>query len=201
MYSAEVVMHEVDRNRRDMILNLLGKCVRKPRETAHPHPHRKILSFNVASADVRRIRVSTDDFHISADAARWRIAPHLFIRWCSVNLLQLRVVHIHSERALDSLKVSLVTVCRYLHATLDAASAILHELFCPSRIPSANEVRDAEFRIGVYCRPRPSITPSFGFLFGTNVLCLCTNKTPHLVTLNASDADFSDVSIVEGCTR
>jgi hypothetical protein len=37
----------MQRNRRLVILNLLGKSIRQPREPAHLHPHRQVLPFRM----------------------------------------------------------------------------------------------------------------------------------------------------------
>jgi hypothetical protein len=47
--AAEVVVHEVQRNCVPVVLQLLAESACQPRKTAHPHPHRKVLSFNKRS--------------------------------------------------------------------------------------------------------------------------------------------------------
>lgn len=52
----EVVVHEVQRNRVRVHLDLLGKRIRQAREAAIVHPHRQVLTLDVGCGDVRSIR-------------------------------------------------------------------------------------------------------------------------------------------------
>jgi len=47
------------------------------------------------------IGIAAHDFQFAADAPRGRIAPSFFVGSCAVNLLQLRVVALRSERLFD----------------------------------------------------------------------------------------------------
>src|SRR5271166_5705574 len=126
--------------------------------------------------------VPAHDFHVTADALRRRIA-RVILCGSAVDFLQLGVVAIHSECAFDGFKVSAVTVCSDLHAASDPAGAIVHKVHCPSRIPSAYEVRNDHLGIGVDSNPRPNIAPAFLLLFGAGVLCLGSDELPNLVGL------------------
>jgi hypothetical protein len=53
MNPAEIVVHAVERNRGDMILDLLGESVRQPSKPAHVHSHREVLALDVAGGDVQ----------------------------------------------------------------------------------------------------------------------------------------------------
>ncbi len=63
----EVVVHEVERNGGNVMLHTFTKGIREPGESAHVHPHREVLAFNVASADVLLIRGSGDVLTLAAN--------------------------------------------------------------------------------------------------------------------------------------
>src|SRR5207253_804029 len=107
-------------------------------ETAHPHSHRQIVTLNKTGADVLGIRITADNLLVSADALGRTITAHLGIRRCAVYLLQLCIFNVSAKRIFDCLKISFVTIRRDLHTALDAPSAVLHEVFRPSAVPSAD---------------------------------------------------------------
>ena len=49
MHAAEIVVREIDCNHVAVILELLGKGVRQPRESLDTHAQIQVLPFNVAS--------------------------------------------------------------------------------------------------------------------------------------------------------
>jgi hypothetical protein len=63
VYPARIVVHVVKRNRVAVILNLLGKSVCQPRETAHLHTHSEILALNVAGRNVLGIRLADNRYY------------------------------------------------------------------------------------------------------------------------------------------
>ena len=52
VYSHEVVIGEVERQRVRVVLSLFAERIGQPREPAHGHPHREVLSLGIAGADV-----------------------------------------------------------------------------------------------------------------------------------------------------
>jgi hypothetical protein len=76
----------VNGDHRSEILIFLRESIGQTCEAAHRHPHRKILTLNIACADVIGIGIPAHDFHITADADRWRIAGFILAE-CSINLL------------------------------------------------------------------------------------------------------------------
>lgn len=84
-----------------MVLYLLGERICEPRETANAHSHGKVLSLHETGRNVPRVWVSTDRFHITADALCGGV-PGVILDTGTANLLQLRVVHICTECTFDS---------------------------------------------------------------------------------------------------
>jgi hypothetical protein len=108
--SNEVAIHEVERDRIGVIVELLAERVGEPGKAPHVHPHRKVLALHIACRDVLRIRISHYNLAVASDARRRRVSFFGFLRR-AVNLLEGSEVHIHAERALYSLQVGFVTVC------------------------------------------------------------------------------------------
>ena len=52
MNPAKIVIHEIERQRVLVILQLLGKSIRQSREPSHQHAHREVLPLNVAGRNV-----------------------------------------------------------------------------------------------------------------------------------------------------
>src|ERR1019366_9254350 len=147
-------------------------------------------------ADVFRIRIAAHNLHVGTDALGGTVTALLGIGGSAVNLLQLSVIHVHAKRAFDRVQVGSVAVCRDLYAPTNALSAVLHKVHCPSAIAAADEVADAELRVRVDSGPRPSISPSFRFSLGADVLRLCPDEAPNLITLQTAHPHVADVSIV-----
>jgi len=57
----EVIVHEVQGDRVTHIFQLLAEPIRQPREPAHRHSHRQILTLDVARRNLRFVRLATDD--------------------------------------------------------------------------------------------------------------------------------------------
>jgi hypothetical protein len=52
MDTAEIIKHEVERQRVAVILQLLAERICLAREPAHSHPHIEVLPFDVRCADI-----------------------------------------------------------------------------------------------------------------------------------------------------
>lgn len=68
--SSEIVIDGMNRDHSRMVLDLLGKAIRKAGKPAHPHPHCQIVPLHIASADVLRIGITAYGFHLAADTIR-----------------------------------------------------------------------------------------------------------------------------------
>jgi hypothetical protein len=52
MNPAEIVVRDIERDRCNVVVQLLGEAIRQPREATAAHAERKVLPFNVAGRDV-----------------------------------------------------------------------------------------------------------------------------------------------------
>lgn len=48
----KVILHQVNRHRSGVDLNLLTEAISRPRKAAHQHPHRAVLPLDLAGRDV-----------------------------------------------------------------------------------------------------------------------------------------------------
>lgn len=68
MDAAEIVMHVVNGNHRDVVFDFLGEGVCQSSKAAHRHPHSEILPFYVAGRNVTGIRIADDPLALAANA-------------------------------------------------------------------------------------------------------------------------------------
>lgn len=79
-----------------MVVDLLRETIRQASEAPHIHPHREILAFHVAGADVLRVGIADDRYLFAARAFRRAVAL-LGFRIVAESLDKLRVVYIVRE--------------------------------------------------------------------------------------------------------
>src|SRR5436190_17719510 len=80
MNAAKIVMHVVQRDRGDVILDFLREGIRQTSEAAHLHTHGEILALYVAGADVLRIRIAKANGFLASCADGGAVA---FLRFYS----------------------------------------------------------------------------------------------------------------------
>ncbi len=69
MDAAEIVVEEVKCHLMTVVLNFLAVTVREPRETEHPHPHRKVAALYETGRDVLRIGLASEYASATSDTA------------------------------------------------------------------------------------------------------------------------------------
>jgi hypothetical protein len=157
MDSGEVVVYGVDRNHSRVILNFLAERIGQSRKAPHAHSHAQVVPFYVGRAYVLGVGVAANGLHLAADADCWRIAARLFIGWCAVNLLQLRVVYVRakSPRVLKRLDLNVFLLLIYCQPA--GRSTVAESLPWVVQLDSANvcsRVRSDEDRAADSCRPQ-----------------------------------------------
>ena len=93
-----------------MVLEFLGEGVRQTREPPIAKAHREVSELAVGRADMRHVGLTYNPMLLSADAFGRAVAALSAVRRCHVNLDQHGVIDIRTERALNSVQISLVTV-------------------------------------------------------------------------------------------
>src|SRR5579872_4929414 len=183
-----------------MIINLLRKRIGQASETAYVHPHSEVLTLYVAGTHVLGIRPPAHFFHLTTDAGSGRIAS-LILKRSTVNLLQLRVLHIGTECFLYGFQICFVAVSGDLDPATDTTSRIPHKIHCPVCAASADQVTDNQLCVGINSDPRPNVTPTDFFLFGANIFCFCADVCPYLIALKATHANVANMAVMVGHTR
>lgn len=142
MNPAEVVVHEVQRDSRYVVLHLLGEGVGQPGEPTHGHPHSEVLALHVGRRDVLRVRVTL--YNVSPCTRVLGGAVTLLVRVVfAVQLYKHRIVNLATEGILYRSKVRLVTVARELNTRGQPVGQVRDKLcgvFCvsPSDVPAGN---------------------------------------------------------------
>ena len=103
----EIIVHEVDRDRMCVILDLFRERVCQPSKAPNRHAHGEVLSFDIGRADVSWVGVASDLAPLRPDALRRAVAPRgfSFRWWRPVHLHQHCVVDVGPESFLDRLQV------------------------------------------------------------------------------------------------
>ena len=181
----KVVVHVVDRQRRQMILDLLAKGIRQSGETAVVHPDSEVLALDIAGADFLRVRASLDCLRFTADACRGAVAALAIGVDLPVHLDEHGVVDVVAECCINRLQVRLVAVAGQLHAIGKAWRKVFHKGACRARITLADHEAGNQLCIGVDGYPRPDVATVALFEFlGRHLLLLTAHEAPKLIDLN-----------------
>ena len=124
----KVVVHVVNRDRRDVVLDPLRERIGESREPANLHPHHQVLALDIRRADVLRVGVADERFLLASDAFRRTIlscARSAFIDRSAVTFNQGRVVHFIAESSRDGMEVYPQAIGGQLHAIGESALEIL----------------------------------------------------------------------------
>lgn len=106
----EIVMHVMKRNGMLQILKLLGKRIGQMCKSAHSHPHRRILSFDIARRNVSMIRIAFYDRFSRTHAHGWTVSGFRCVLNFAVNFLELCVINFATKSIFDRNKVGLISV-------------------------------------------------------------------------------------------
>src|SRR5882672_2979867 len=101
MNLGEVIEHVVKRNGAGVIVDLLAESVSQPSKAPHVHPHREVLALDVASRNMRLIRMPRYGSFDRPEAGAGAVAalfPNAAL--AAIQLLQHGVVNVAAERAL-----------------------------------------------------------------------------------------------------
>jgi len=186
MYSAEVIVHEVKRQRVFMILNFLRERICQPREASHVHPHGEVLPFDVASRNVIPVGFSNNRGCNRADTLRRAVSSLCALRFVPVQFDQHRVVNLSSKSQVHGSQVSAMAVCGQLNAIGETRSEVGHEVLrVPSIAPTHSPARN---NLGVSAVCRPSLIATVTELaaqIGRNILFLRVAERPNFIALDS----------------
>src|SRR5579864_3347147 len=121
-----VIVHQVNRNGSGVILNLLAERIRQASESAHLHPHREILTLDIAGRYVCRVGIANDFFFLATKALSRAVALLAF-RGLAVDLYQLGIVHVATKGFLNGIEVGVKAVARKLNPIRETVGKIINE--------------------------------------------------------------------------
>jgi hypothetical protein len=115
MNSAEVVMHEMERERVFMVCQFFRKSVRQSGKSAHRHAHCEILPLRVAGRNVVVIWIAADNGLASAHANAGTVSSFPCCRRIPVDFLQHCVVDFVPKCPIYRIEIRLVAVSGQLN--------------------------------------------------------------------------------------
>ena len=186
MDTAKVVVHMKQRERVNMVVELLREGIGQSGEPTHIHSHVQILPLNVACAYVLRIGVANNGLLLATDASSRAVSPLTF-RVVSVDFNQLGVINAIAERICDSGQVHLVPVSGQLDAISKPGLHVLQERRSGSRIAVSGQPADDKLTLRFNRREGPNVASITAILkhLRLDVLLLGIAKAPNLIDLNA----------------
>lgn len=192
-------MNEVKRARQPMVLQLLAEGVCKPREAAHLHAHREVLSLGVARRNVALFGIAGDDLLDRADDFAWAVASLCgrvavdFDHRCVVDRFP-RPSGFYGDQ------ISPVPVCGQLDAVGESLGQIKEEAVAGLSVTIADTPSWDELSLRVDSNPRPRIA---GMLQDRAllVLLLAADEAPNFVALDTLTLQVAEDAIREPLAR
>ena len=185
MNPAKVVMHVVDRNRGDMVLDFFGKRIGQAGEAPHLHPHGQILAFNVTRRYVFRIGIAANNLLLAADAISGAVARFRISR-LAIEFYQHGVVDVVLKSTGDSVNVNRMAVRRKLYAARKPRRQILNEFPRRNRMASTYKPGANQLGIRVHRDPGPHVASVTTLARRRrDVLLFGRDERPNFITLDA----------------
>ena len=194
MHTAEVIKREPHGVSSLQVLPLLGEGIGQPRHSAHPHANRKVLPFNMRSANPVEFRLSPDWDRYSIHDFGGGV-PNFSITGRRVDFNQLGEVYPRSQTCLNGVNVGLESIGGDLELALGGLVDLLGKGegiagASPSKMPSEYQLciaLDSDEAVGI---------PAQGGATDI-VLFLAPNKTPYFVALNIGHGEIVDSALQE----
>lgn len=183
MHAHEVVVHEVNRCRSDMVFSFLRKSVRFSSHSAKSHSHRQVLTFTEARRDVCFIRLASDPVFLLTNAHGSFSSFERF----AVLLDRHGKIDVTLKRFRDSIKVRLEPVGRDLNSLRESLSEIVHEHLRMERVATTDEPVRNDLGVRTNRRPGPQVTHAENRrMILRKVLFLRVTERPDFVALDST---------------
>jgi hypothetical protein len=194
MLSNQVVVREVQGNRRAMVAGRLAEGVGQARHPADSHPHGEILSLHEGSERPLHVGYICDGRLLDGRHLRGRIATRT--DWLGfVRFNHLSVIDARTELPLDGVHVQGGVVSRDLHAVPKARLKVGHERTCSDHVALPDAPGGDHLGIGVDGYEGPDI-PGFGRVVPrADVSLLLSDERQDLVTLDVSQGQIAHEDI------
>jgi hypothetical protein len=183
---AEIIVHEMKRNRVFEIFDFLGESISQSRESPVHHSHGQVLALDVARRNVAHVGVADHRFTTCMENLWWAVSSFVsFALSASVELNEHSIIDIGTEGIFNRAHVGSMTVGRELDTVRKPTSQVVYELKGVTSIAFADEPARNKFCVRINGDPRPNVAnaePSPHFV--GYVLFLCVAKIPNFITLN-----------------
>lgn len=181
MDTAKIIMRNVQRDRRNVVVQLLAKAIRQPREPARSHAKRKVLPFNVAGRNVllriARYYFTAYSYYLSRAVAGHGILCQIGY---AVGLYDDAVGGVVAEGVTDRGAVGMKAIRANLGLANDAAAEIMQEVHRAFGIPLADAPTDDGLLRPGHADKHVLITLGVD-LVAFDVLLFFANEAPSLV--------------------
>lgn len=194
MNAAEVEKSHVEIHGGTQVFERFAESEARSREAAKMRANAQVSAFNVARADMREIRMTADWDRNGGFYADSVVPLRASDVGLSINLDELREVHVRSERFLDCRNVPAKPVRRDLIASSGSLSQIADKFTGARRDALADVIGENHFRLSINRHPDVLIAPFFRS-FVKEVLFLRVNESPKFIGLDKSRSDIADASI------
>jgi len=186
VYTAEVVIHEVQREGVLVILDFLRERIGQSSEAAHVHPHGKILPFGVAGRDMPPIGIPRNGGRKRTDALRRAVARLLCLRFIAVQLHKHGVINFGSEGQINGVQIGFVPIGSQLHAGCEPRGQVVHEFLSVISRTAPHMPAGNEFGVGADGCPGPNVSKSkFAAQFFWHVLFFGVAERPNFIALDS----------------
>src|SRR5450759_3108206 len=105
---------------------------------------------------MRRIGLAFDRCLYNAGAIGGAVTALGAVRRSAINFDQLRIVHVGTESALDSLQISLVAIAGKLDSIGESLRHVINKPLSTFAIATADEIPGNKFSVRVHCDPCPN---------------------------------------------
>ncbi len=168
MQPYQIVVREMQGDRRLQVFQLLAESVRETSKTAHGHMHRQILTFHKTCRNILLVGVSGHHDLLLANHARGRVATGT--NWlCIVKFNRLPVIDICTKCPFNGIHIGPERIRRNLHPVCEALGKITHERYSAVAGTLADQICWNQLGIGVDGNKGPLIANTSAILALGNV--------------------------------
>jgi hypothetical protein len=164
MNASEIVVHVMQRNRISVVLDFFRKSVCQSGEPTHAHPHREVLTLDVARRDVLRVRLARTAECLRSLDLRWAVPAGRMGNF-AIELDQLGIIDIGAKPGLNRFEIGAMPVASDLGAIRQPLREITNELYRCRAAPIPNAPGRHKFRIGADRNPCPNVASRLRRLF------------------------------------
>ena len=179
MNPAEVVVHEVQRDRRDMVLDLLAEGVSEPGEAAHAHSQGEVAALHDGSADTFGIGLPHDWDHLHGGDFGGAVARFAVARG-AVDLDELCEIAAVVQRGGDRGSVRSETIGRHLEFAARRVPYAFDELVSRGLVALSHSDVQHQLVMPLDCDEDVTVTEVL-IVFGAHALFLLADEGPNFV--------------------